>query len=132
MGYKYIINNLASKSKYVFEKIFPSVEQPALLRGRMDCSKGLPLAKSCLNILVDEIAVEDKTATIKVRYAAWVETMQTIKKGNLSNQVPVLYIIVALGAIRKHAHPLDCRRRRDISANKNDGAQRLQNQRCWN
>jgi site-specific DNA recombinase len=37
---------------------------------------------------VDEIVVEDKTATIKGSYAALAETMQTIKKGNLNNQVP--------------------------------------------
>jgi hypothetical protein len=46
-----------------------------------------PLAKSYLNILVDEIVVEDKTATIKGSYAALAETMQKIKMGNL-NQVP--------------------------------------------
>jgi len=50
-------------------------------------SKGSPLAKSYLNILVDEIVVEDKTATIKGSYAALAETMQQIKMGNL-NQVP--------------------------------------------
>ena len=49
---------------------------------------GSPLAKSYLNILVDEIVVEEKTATIKGSYAALAETMQLIKMGNLSNQVP--------------------------------------------
>ena len=51
-------------------------------------AKGSPLAKSYLNILVDEIVVEDKTATIKGSYAALAETMEQIKKGNLTNQVP--------------------------------------------
>ena len=46
-----------------------------------------PLVKSYLNILVDEIVVENKTATIKGSYAALAETMQQIKMGNL-NQVP--------------------------------------------
>ena len=50
--------------------------------------KGSPLAKSYLNILVDEIVVVDKTATIKGSYAALADTMQKIKKGNLNNQVP--------------------------------------------
>lgn len=50
-------------------------------------ASGSPLAKSYLNILVDEIVVEDKTATIKGSYAALGETMQKIKMGNL-NQVP--------------------------------------------
>lgn len=45
------------------------------------------LAKSYLNILVDEIVVQDKTATIRGSYAALAETMQKIKMGNL-NQVP--------------------------------------------
>ncbi|MGO9445748.1 MAG: recombinase family protein [Thiobacillaceae bacterium] len=45
------------------------------------------LAKSYLNILVDEIVVQDNTATVKGSYAALAETMQTIKMGNL-NQVP--------------------------------------------
>lgn len=47
-----------------------------------------PLAKSYLNILVDEIVVKEKTATIKGSYAALAETMQQIKMGNLSKQVP--------------------------------------------
>ena len=51
-------------------------------------AKDSPLAKSYLNILVDEIVVEDKTATIKGNYAALAEMMQRIKTGNLSNQVP--------------------------------------------
>ena len=50
-------------------------------------AQGLPLAKSYLNILVDEIVVEDKTATIKGSYEALAETMQQIKMGNLK-QVP--------------------------------------------
>ncbi len=50
-------------------------------------AKGSPLAKSYLNILVDEIVVQDKTATIRGRYEALAETMQQIKMGNL-NQVP--------------------------------------------
>ncbi|MGC2457944.1 MAG: recombinase family protein [Gallionellaceae bacterium] len=50
-------------------------------------ANGSPLAKSYLNILVDEIVVEEKTATIKGSYAALAETMQKIKLGNL-NQVP--------------------------------------------
>lgn len=51
-------------------------------------AKGSPLAKSYLNILVDTIVVEDKTATIKGSYAALAETMQKIKLGSLNNQVP--------------------------------------------
>jgi hypothetical protein len=51
-------------------------------------AKGSPFAKSYLNALVDEIVVEDKTATIKGSYAGLAETMQAIKKGNLNNQVP--------------------------------------------
>ena len=51
-------------------------------------AKGSPLAKSYLNVLIDEIVVEEKTATIKGSYAALAETMQKIKKGNLNNQVP--------------------------------------------
>jgi site-specific DNA recombinase len=50
-------------------------------------TSGSPLAKCYLNILVDEIVVEDKTATIKGSYAALAETMEKIKLGNL-NQVP--------------------------------------------
>ncbi|MEO9040616.1 MAG: recombinase family protein [Gallionella sp.] len=50
-------------------------------------AKGSPLAKSYLNILVDEIVVQDKTATVKGSYEALAETMQQIKMGNL-NQVP--------------------------------------------
>ena len=51
-------------------------------------AKGSPLAKSYLNILVDEIVVTNKTATIKGSYDALAETIQTIKKGSLNNQVP--------------------------------------------
>ena len=36
-------------------------------------AKGSPLAKSYLNILLDEIVVQDKTATIKGRYGALAE-----------------------------------------------------------
>ena len=36
-------------------------------------AKGSPLAKSYLNMLVDEIVVQDKTATIKGRYGALAE-----------------------------------------------------------
>ncbi len=50
--------------------------------------QGSPLAKGYLNILVDEIVVKDKTATIKGSYAALAETLQKIKMGDLSNQVP--------------------------------------------
>jgi site-specific DNA recombinase len=49
---------------------------------------GSPLAKDYLNILVDEIVVEDKTATLKGSYAALAQTLQKIKMGNLNNQVP--------------------------------------------
>ena len=51
-------------------------------------SKDSPLAKSYLNILVDEIVVKDRTATIKGSYAALADTMQKIKMGSLNNQVP--------------------------------------------
>ncbi len=51
-------------------------------------ANGSPLAKSYLNILVDEIVVKDKMATIKGSYAALAETMELIKLGNLSKQVP--------------------------------------------
>ena len=51
-------------------------------------AKGSPLAKSYLNVLVDEIIVENNIATVKGSYAALAETMQQIKKGNLNNQVP--------------------------------------------
>ena len=57
-----------------------------VLRGKLLAS-GSPLAKSYLNILVDEIVVEDKTATIRGSYEALAETMEKIKVGNL-NQVP--------------------------------------------
>ena len=50
-------------------------------------AKNSPLAKSYLNILVDEIVVEEKNATVKGSYAALAETMQQIKMGNLK-QVP--------------------------------------------
>lgn len=50
--------------------IFGKVLQKKLL------AKGSPLAKSYLNALVEEIVVGDKTATIKVSYAALAETMQ--------------------------------------------------------
>jgi hypothetical protein len=44
-------------------------------------AKGSPLAKSYLNVLVDEIIVGNHTATVKGSYAALAETMQQIKKG---------------------------------------------------
>ena len=50
-----------------------------------------PLAKSYLNILVDEIVVQDKAATIRGSYAALAGTMQAMQKakvGNLLEQVP--------------------------------------------
>ena len=50
-------------------------------------AKASSLAKNYLNILVDEIVVQDKTATIKGSYGTLAETMQKIKMGNL-NQVP--------------------------------------------
>jgi len=37
---------------------------------------------------VDEIVAQDKTTTIKGSYATLAETMQTIKMGTLTNQVP--------------------------------------------
>jgi site-specific DNA recombinase len=52
---------------------------------------GSPLAKSYLNILVDEIVVQDKTATIRGSLAALAGTMQAIQKakvGNSHEQVP--------------------------------------------
>lgn len=52
---------------------------------------GSPLAKSYLNILVDEIVVQDKVATIRGSYAALAGTMQAMQKakvGNLLEQVP--------------------------------------------
>ncbi|WP_083775019.1 hypothetical protein [Sideroxydans lithotrophicus] len=57
------------------------------LRGKLLAS-GSPLTKSYLKILVDEIVVEDRTATIRGSYKALAETMQKIKMGNL-NQVPI-------------------------------------------
>ena len=51
-------------------------------------TKDSPIAKSYLNILVDEIVVEGKTATINGSYAALAETMEQIKMGSLSKQVP--------------------------------------------
>jgi site-specific DNA recombinase len=46
-----------------------------VLRGKL-LAFGSPLAKSYLNILVDEIVVEDKTATIRGSYEGLAETMQ--------------------------------------------------------
>lgn len=46
------------------------------------------LAKSYLRILVDEIVVQDKTATVRGSYAALADTMQKIKMGSLITQVP--------------------------------------------
>ncbi len=51
-------------------------------------ASGSPLAKSYLNLLVDEIVVQGKSATIKGSYAALAETMQILKAGNLNDQVP--------------------------------------------
>ena len=45
------------------------------------------LAKSYLNLLVDEIMVEDKTATIKGSYDALASTIHQIKMGTC-HQVP--------------------------------------------
>jgi hypothetical protein len=50
-------------------------------------AKDSPIAKSYLDILVDEIVVQDKTATISGSYAALAETMEQIKMGNLNKQV---------------------------------------------
>ena len=47
-----------------------------------------PLAKSYLKILVDEIVVRDKTATIRGSYDALADTLQKIKMGTLITQVP--------------------------------------------
>ncbi len=58
-----------------------------VLRDKLFAS-GSPLAKSYLKILVDEIVVQDKTATIRGSYAALAETLEQIKMGNLSKQVP--------------------------------------------
>ena len=57
-----------------------------VLRNKL-LAKDSALAKSYLHILVDEIVVQDKTATVKGSYAALAETMQQIKMGTL-NQVP--------------------------------------------
>ena len=51
------------------------------------------LAKSYLNILVDEIVVENKTATIRGSKAALAETMQQIKR--VQNQCPVLTLMAS-------------------------------------
>ena len=51
-------------------------------------ASGSSLAKSYLHHLVDEIVVQDGTATVKGRYAALAETMQKAKLGTLNNQVP--------------------------------------------
>ena len=57
-----------------------------VLRAKLLASDS-PLAKSYLNILVDEVVVKGKSASIKGSYVALAETMQQIKMGNL-NQVP--------------------------------------------
>ena len=49
-------------------------------------SKDSALAKSYLNILVDEIRIEDKQATIRGSYAALAATMHQVKMG--TDQVP--------------------------------------------
>ena len=46
-----------------------------------------PLAKAYLNLLVDEIMVEDKQATIKGGYAALASTLYHLEKGQ-EKQVP--------------------------------------------
>jgi site-specific DNA recombinase len=54
-------------------------------------TSGSPLAKSYLNVLVDEIVVQGKAATIRGSYAALAGTMQAMQKakvGNLLEQVP--------------------------------------------
>lgn len=54
-------------------------------------ASGSPLAKSDLNILVDEIVVKGRTASIKGSYAALAGTIQAIQKakvGSLPEQVP--------------------------------------------
>lgn len=51
-------------------------------------ASGSPPASSYPNILVDEIGVQDKAATIKGSYAALAEAMQQIKMGTLITQVP--------------------------------------------
>ena len=50
-----------------------------VLRGKL-LAKDSVLAKSYLNILVDDTVVQDKTATVKGSYAALAETMQQIKR----------------------------------------------------
>lgn len=63
-------------------------------------TSGSPLAKSYLNILVDEIVVQDKAATIKGSYAALAETMLVMQKekmGNLITQVPTFNHIWCAG-----------------------------------
>ncbi|MHB8473244.1 MAG: hypothetical protein ACYDC8_10480 [Gammaproteobacteria bacterium] len=49
------------------------------------------LAKRYLNILVDEIVVNDKTATITGSYAALASAMGEIKRMGSLDQVPTLY-----------------------------------------
>lgn len=53
-------------------------------------AKDSALAKSYLNILVDEIVVADKTATMKGSHVALASTIHQIKMGT-SNLVPTLY-----------------------------------------
>ncbi|MDP1646070.1 MAG: recombinase family protein [Thiobacillus sp.] len=63
-------------------------------------TSGSPLAKSYLNILVDEIVVQDKAATIRGSYAALAETMLVMQKekmGNLIAQVPIFNHIWCAG-----------------------------------
>ncbi len=72
-----VVEHLKASQVDVFGKV---------LRQKLLAS-GSPLAKSYLNILVDEIVVTEKTATIKGSYDALAETMQQIKMGNLK-QVP--------------------------------------------
>ena len=63
-------------------------------------ASGSPMAKSYLNLLVDEIVEQDKPATIKGSYAALAETiqmMQKVKMGNLNEQVPTFNRIWCAG-----------------------------------
>lgn len=63
-------------------------------------TSGSPLAKSYLNILVDEIVVQGKAATIRGSYAALAETMLVMQKekmGNLITQVPTFNHIWCAG-----------------------------------
>lgn len=56
-----------------------------VLRNKL-LAKDSPLAKSYLNMLVEEIVVENKTATIKGSYGSLAEMMHKIKVGNLNSR----------------------------------------------